>query len=245
MKLRLLFLLLFLLIGIVAGCQQDKTVIVKPESQHSENKEVKQIIINEAPQNINSPSKAVLSQYEVEFENGEKIFPNNSSIISETILDSKSIVTIHSPEGENKYSIFLYEYKDNWIMNGFLRLEATEKESFTNKEGLDLPMDKFNANKMTLKENEEVWAFVDKKNIVTIARFDRFPFNENPGTRKISLQNGIEANISNDSMKNSYLYYFDSQKIIVVSGNVSEEEIINIANSLPSSVSPDFPSTKR
>jgi hypothetical protein len=41
------------------------------------------------------------------------------------------------------------------------------------------------------------------------------------------------------------LYYFDSEKTIVVSRNVKEEEIVELAKSLPSVHSPDFPSPKK
>ncbi len=114
-----------------------------------------------------------------------------------------------------------------------------------NKEGLDLPMDKFNALNLKIpKKNKKIWAFANEKEIVTIAVYNRFPFVETNDPEKITLTNKNEAYVSKENLKNSYLYYFDSGKLIVVCGNIGKQNIINLANSLPSVNSAFFPSPK-
>ncbi|XOS91399.1 hypothetical protein ACLMAB_23080 [Brevibacillus laterosporus] len=102
-------------------------------------------------------------------------------------------------------------------------------------------MNKFNALNLTISD-KKIWTFADEKEIVTITVSNRVSFVEHSDPKKISLSNGNEAYISKDHLKNSYLYYFDTGKTIVVSGNVSEQNIINLANSLPSVNSAFFPS---
>ncbi|MBP1082076.1 MULTISPECIES: hypothetical protein [Bacillus] len=224
MRLNFLPILLLVLIGILAGCQEGSSSNESKEAASAaEDREAKDIKINEAPENVTSPSDAAIHQYEVSFKNGEKAFPETSSIITETTLGNHSIVAIRSPEGKNKYTVFLYENKNEWIMNGFMRLGVAEENSFTGN-GLNLPMKKFSSSNIELADkNQEAWAFVDEEKIITIARFNQLSFEENPETKIISLNNGYEAFISKDKFKNSFLYYFDTEKTVVVSGNVKEK----------------------
>ncbi|MFD0048602.1 hypothetical protein ACFVHQ_04605 [Actinomycetes bacterium NPDC127524] len=258
MNVRSVFLLLFVfvLIGVVAGCEKDKPAESKQlksveHKQLTERRKVKQIIIHEAPENSPSPSNALLHQYEVDFEDGVKKFPDANSIISEVIFNKKSIVTIHSPKGKNEYAVFLYSLEDNWGIDGILEFGVYKENTVTDKEGLALPMDKFSATDLSaeelgLKNNKaNIWAFADKENIITITRFDSFPFDERYKTKTINLKNGSKAYISKDSFKNKLLYYFDSEKLIVLSGNADEEKLINLANSLPPSDSYGFPAAKK
>lgn len=203
-----LLILLFLVIISVAGCQNDtkdekkeKSESVATKIDNGEERVVKEIKVHEAPENSPSPSQAVIHQFEVIFDNGESQFPNKESIVTETILGDQAILTIHSPEEKNRYAIFLYTANEEWSIEGVLRLGTGSDAAFTDKKGLDLPMKKFNANSITVKENEknkEVWAFVDEQSVITIARFERFSFDENPNTKTIILQNGNEAYISKD-----------------------------------------------
>ncbi|WP_232696729.1 hypothetical protein [Brevibacillus daliensis] len=184
--------------------------------------------------------EAIIHQYEVTFKDGKKANPEKNSVIFETTLGSSSIVAIRSPEGKNNYAIFLYEFNNKWIINGFQRLQGGK--DFSDKEGLDLPMGKFNALNLKIPEkNIKLWTFADEKVIVTITVYNRVPFVESSNSEKISLSNGNEAYITTDRLKNKYLYYFDTGKTIVVSGNVSEQKIINLANSLPTVDSTFFP----
>lgn len=235
----LLFLVVFTL-----GCEDRSASLYKEEtaSKQSKNREVEETAILEPPKDISSPADAIIHQYEVKFNNGEKEFPNKNSIISETILDNKSILTIKSPEGEHNYSVFLYENKNQWTLEGMIRLDSSE--NYSDKLGLNLPMKKFNSSSLNFEKNREVWAFVDKNSIITIARFDRYPITSDLKVKEINLKNGNLAFISKDNYQNSFLYYFDSNKTIIISGNVGEKGLINLANSLPSSISNNFPSSK-
>ncbi|MCG5251862.1 hypothetical protein P4U99_26455 [Brevibacillus agri] len=258
MRIKLLFtFLLLILFGALLGCQEDtskqqnKEIIIEDTkvpnglSKVTKDKEVESVTILESPKNASSPSEAVTYQYKVTFKDGKSAFPQKNDIVFESTLGDTSIVAIRSPEGETNYTVFLYEYNNTkkWVIDGFLRLQGGT--GFMNNEGLDLPMDKFNALNLKIpKKNKKIWAFANEKEIVTIAVYNRFPFVETNDPEKITLTNKNEAYVSKENLKNSYLYYFDSGKLIVVCGNIGKQNIINLANSLPSVNSAFFPSPK-
>ncbi|WLR51724.1 hypothetical protein LC040_02120 [Bacillus tianshenii] len=227
------------------GCQENKEanqteVNELKEEENKNHRTVYAVKVIEAPKTITSPAEAVVHQFEVIFTNGEKAFLNKDAVISEAILGSKSIVTVHSPEGKNHYRVFLYEHKDKWFMDSLLAINAWKDGPFTDKEGLNLPMDTFN--KTDFKhDGKEIWAFVDEQRIVTISVFDKLSFEKRPETNSVTLNNGNEAYLSRGSQGNDYLYYFDFDKVILVSGNLEKNEIVSLANSLPSVDSFDFP----
>lgn len=242
------------------GCQQmepttqkteqeptnNKTIPFKPTEQKKtvKNRPVQAIKITEAPDHISHPADAVLHQYEVMFENGDSQFPKESDLISESTLGKNSIVAIRSPEGIHKYAILLYAFEKHWFIDGMLRLGFSEKNFETDTKGLALPMKAFNTVKIVIRDEKEVWAFVDQERVITIARINQYPFTENPETKKIVLKNGVTAHLSTDRMNQDFLYYFDTNKIIVVSGNIREAELMELANSLPSALSATFPFTR-
>ena len=139
--------------------------------------------------------------------------------------------------------------EDEWILDAILRVSAIGDVVFKEKEGLYLPMEEFNFLKIKVEvnsQNQELWVFVDPENIITITTLDRFNFVENSETQKVRLSNENEAYISKDDYENYFLYYYDIEKIIIIAGNIKErEELINIANSLPSVTDPAFPATTK
>ncbi|WP_309480334.1 hypothetical protein [Brevibacillus agri] len=219
MRIKLLFtFVLLILFGALLGCQEDtskqqnKEIIIEDTkvpnglSKVTKDKEVESVTILESPKNASSPSEAVTYQYKVTFKDGKSAFPQKNDIVFESTLGDTSIVAIRSPEGETNYTVFLYEYNNTkkWVIDGFLRLQGGT--GFMNKEGLDLPMDKFNALNLKIpKKNKKIWAFANEKEIVTIAVYNRFPFVETNDPEKITLTNKNEAYVSKENLKNSSL----------------------------------------
>lgn len=241
MKHKLFFSLLFILMIVLAGCSDEKGVATKQaESVKVVAAKVKEVKVNEAPPEASSPAEAALSQYEVIMDNGESKFPAEESLITETIFGRNGVVALHSPEGADQFAIFLYGFDKQWFVEGVIRLKYLEEEAYTGKAGLALPMDSFNTANIEIGEEKEIWAFADKEKLVTIGRYDRFDF-QAVESELVSLNNGIEAYVTEDQFNNPNLYYFDSEKLITVSGNLNLEELIEIANSLPSAHSTSFP----
>lgn len=244
MKSSMLLFLLFAATTGLASCSSDEVAISVKQAEPAKelSAEVKEVKVNEAPAEASSPAEASLAQYEVILEDGESKFPTKESLIMETTVGNSSILALHSPEGEDHYAVFLYSFDEQWYIEGVMRLAYSEDEAYTDKVGLALPMTRFNTANIKIGEGKEVWAFAGAEELITIARYDRFAF-ESAGAQPVSLSNGVDAFINKDQFNNRYLYYFDSEKLITVSGNVSEEELVDLASSLPSALSAFFPAS--
>ncbi|HAX72953.1 MAG TPA: hypothetical protein DCY20_05465 [Firmicutes bacterium] len=238
-----------LLLSCEKSFESDYSCNDKQEKSEENIKILESIKINEAPKHAKTPSEAITHQFEVVFEDGSSRLATENDIISETIIGNQGILTIHSPEGNDRYASFLYHMEDEWILDAILRVSATENLTFKEKEGVYLPMEEFNFLKMNVEvnsHNQELWVFVDLENVITITRLDRYSFVENREVRKVILNNGAEAFMSKDDYENYFLYYYDIEKIIIIAGNIKErDELINIANSLPSVTDPVFPATTK
>lgn len=243
MKTRLFLFLLLTTFGLI-GCTSDEEAIPSKQIEPTKElaSEVKEVKVNEAPSDASSPTEAALNQYEVIFNNGESKFPTKEAPITETTLGNTSVLAIRSPEGKDNYAVFLYAFDKKWFIEGVIRIGFLKEEAYSNEAGLALPMNRFNMANIKIGEGKEVWAFADSDKIVTISRYDRFVFDDLSSSQEVSIKDGIKAFVGTDSFNNKFLYYFDSEKLITVSGNVSEEQLLKLANSLPSALSAHFPS---
>ena len=249
---RTFFILITVLLffGTLTACKQNESkkeqeVEAQAETQTEENIEqkevVKEVIVHAAPEGTESPSDAIVEQFEVVFENGESRYPKMTDVISETTLGNKSILTIHSPEGENHYAIFLYEKEEKLKMRGMIRTNAIKDQNVTNESGLALPVKAFSKTSVKLDDNGHTWAFVNQDKVVTISKFDRFPFEGDTDMEEVNLEEGVTGYLSKDEYGNESLYYVDRENLIVLSGNLDRTEAIDLANSLPASTNVNFP----
>ncbi|MFC7320018.1 hypothetical protein [Halobacillus campisalis] len=248
MKRPTILLMLASLITLISGCnisdgEEEQEVTKEQEKTKTEQEDkpqVEDIIIHSATEEKETPGEAVQEQYEVVFSDEESEFPKESSILHETSLEDRSIVTIRSPEGENNYSVFLYERENVWKIRGFLRIDANQGERFTDAEGLTLPMDHFRTTDLHVEDTEsDMWTFVNDEKVVNITMFEEFPLRQEAGG--VELADGRKGNVQEDSYGNSSIYYYDRGKVVVVSGTLTEKEAIDLAKSLPPSSSSDFP----
>ncbi|CQR48027.1 hypothetical protein BN1058_02369 [Paraliobacillus sp. PM-2] len=257
MKWRLYFCLSILTLLATLGCESNQNDLNKTkqeknssgiallnDSESINNSIVKQVYIHEAPKKV-SPSEAVIKQFEVEFEDGKKKFPTRKSILFETIIGSNSIVGIRSPEGEHNFAVFQYKHDINWYINSLLRIKYQAENNYNNKLGLALPMNKFNSINLDTQEDGDIWVFVDKETIVAITKFDRYNFNPSNKSKQLKLDNGTSAYLDFDVFNQPNLFYYDSSQLIVISGNVTQSILLEIANSLPSANSIYFPAKKQ
>jgi len=132
---------------------------------------------------------------------------------------------------------------DEWVIDGMLRTGYIEDQLYTEKEGLDIPFKQFNHIGLKLNDEKQIWTYSDKTRIVNITKYPRFSFTEPSNTKTVALKNQNEAYISNDNKNNPFLYYYDTENIILLSGNLTEKQMLNLANSLPSVDANEFPSS--
>ncbi|WP_269318502.1 hypothetical protein [Exiguobacterium sp. KJ 601] len=252
MKFKMLFTCsLLLLLGITVGCIEKTESLVDNSSVESTpnadipNKKVKSAEVLEVSENTLTPAEAVTQQFKVNFEDGSHLFPKKEDLVFETILGENAITTFRSPEGENHYATFIYTRDHNWTMNGLMRFFVDESSTLDSK-GLKLPMDDFSVQYLQIPEDSlsrEVWAFYDEKHVITVSRMDAYSFSNPSDTTEISLENGNEAFVVSNS-KESFVFYYDTDKLIIVSGNIEASKLVELTNSLPPADSADFPSSE-
>lgn len=194
-------------------------------------------IINSPEQKI-SPSKAAISQYQFNYKNKKIGYLSASSVINEVTMGDHSLVILDTKRENDNFVILYYQNEENlWEITNIISLNVAHDHYFTDQKGLNLPFRSFVAANTT-NAKTQFWTFADKKSIAVIAKFPRFSFDQLPPD-KINAK-GREMFVS-EKKGNSFLYYFDSGNLVVISGNINRDKMVSIANSLPPSNSSYFP----
>ncbi|GGF28916.1 hypothetical protein GCM10010954_30030 [Halobacillus andaensis] len=233
----------FLTVLLLTSCKSlegEQELEIDNEQEETEDQKVEDIIFHSASKESETPGEAVQEQYEVVFSDEESEFPEASSVLHETGVEDRSIVSIRSPEGENNYSVFLYEREEVWEIRGSVRIDANEGESFTDSEGLTLPMEDYRTTHLQLDDSEsDMWTFVNDQKVVNVTTFEEFPLRQE--AEEVELAEGRKGFVQEDSYGHTSIYYYDRGKVVVVSGTLTEREAIDLAESLPPVSSVDFP----
>ncbi|GKV70417.1 hypothetical protein NCCP2716_29150 [Sporosarcina sp. NCCP-2716] len=99
--------------------------------------------------------------------------------------------------------------------------------------------------KKHFRKEEILWTFGNQQVITTIGVLTQYPIPEELKGEKVTVENGKEAFIYRDTYQNNFLYYYDTDKVIVVSGKVSRSAINELTYTLPSVPMRVFQVTKR
>ena len=89
-----------------------------------------------------------------------------------------------------------------------------------------------------LERPVEMWTLYDETERITILSTDAFSVTDGEVIDRRDVSN--ERYRLNQPVGNG-LYYFDQGRLIVVTGNVSEETLLDLSDSLPEASSADFP----
>lgn len=224
---------LYLLLG---GCSNGEFT-----SKHNNSKEpastannniVDMVAIINAKEQQLTPMKAAINQYQFVYKNKKKSFPPESSVINEATVGEKSVVILNTQNVDNNFVIFDYQREMNqWEINGLITLDVVNGEHYKDKHGLNLPFDDFVAVKYNPNNDPLILAFASKEKIAVIAKYKQLTFEK--GKEISSLKkNGREVYISENN-KGRFLYYYDADNTVVISGNISKNEMVSLAYSIP------------
>lgn len=239
--LRTPIIIIFAVSLLIGGCSKAEPKDISKIDTHNNLEkvdEVELIVIEESPARSTSPANAAIQQYKFIFKNNSKKFISKSEIANEVILGNKGIVILDTQKINNNFVLLHYEKKEKWDISAIIDIDINNGHLFENKGGLDLPFNEFVVAKST-ESDLKTWAFSSKEKVVAITKFPRYPF-ENNKVKMKKTSDGKEIYVSEDP-NNSYLYYFDSEFVIVISGNISIKEIQNLSESIPSVNSISFP----
>lgn len=199
------------------------------------------ITANDAPpEKRKTPIQSVMSQIIWELSNNEKIAASSNAILWNVTFGDESVVVTKVPKTSKIwYNIPLLKKKNNtWIIDGYIDFPVSTEEKTYNNKGLALPMNKFDTMNISLS-NRYIWAFANDTRLVIISKSPNKSFVPQKNFTSVLLKKpGSHIKLDPNQCT---LYYFDSNQLIWISGNISQSEIIALANSLPSITSPNFP----
>ncbi|MFD4703351.1 hypothetical protein ACFWM3_00665 [Gottfriedia sp. NPDC058432] len=217
-----------------------KTSNSQEVSKIKQNRELELVAVKEATEKDSSPSKAAIHQYEFHFKDNSKSSPSKDSIVNEATLGNRSIVILNTQELDCNFAVFDYENEKNlWRIRSLITLDVKNGQYFKDKGGLKLPFEKFVVATST-DSNPEIWSFADHKNIVAVAKYKEFPF-ESSGINTLTSDSGKRKYYSYKKNKKEFIFYHDSEYIVVISGNLAFKDMIKLADSLPTVSSANFP----
>jgi hypothetical protein len=199
-----------------------------------------QIIMKEAPnEHKNDPLDVVIYGTEWTFSNGEVDSPAKKDILWATTLGNEAVVTVKVPKiNESRINIFSLTLNNGkWMIRNMVDVPTFNLDDHI--KGLHLPFTKYTVSESHF-DHKSSWEITDGQKMIMIAKYPRFTFTPPKETNKINI-NDHEAFVNTMSNGQSLLYYFDQEKLIWIAGNLTKNEIINLAKSLPSATSPYFP----
>lgn len=204
---------------------------------------LKQIITNEAPpEQKQTPEQTVLNEIQWKLSNDKIVSASKESLIWNIIFGKNSLVVMKSPEITPVWynSMLLTHSEQTWSISSVVDMPIVG-ELHSEKHGLALPMDSFAAAKLAGLGSAEnnIWTFANESKYVAIGKYPRESLTPPPGFQEISL-NGHEGWVKIEN-ENSFLFYFDKEYLVWVSGNMTKEEIQKLATSLPNVESSTFP----
>ncbi|WP_337873594.1 hypothetical protein [Exiguobacterium sp.] len=233
----------------LAGCMAPKetksveTVEVKKveqvegidESQFPD-AEVTGTMIAEVPPGTEKVSDAVVAQITLQYEDGSTKQLSKDHILTETMVGGIGLVAMTVPDRANPFGVFIHDGKKGWAQRGMQRFGVSETSNASTR-GLDLPVKEMEVISSDYSVNDwpvKLWTLYDETRLISIIETDDFT--------------EIEGEMSDQPkpylLEQAYgngLYYLSQDKLIIVTGNISEEELLKLADSLPEPSSGSFP----
>ncbi|WP_418508243.1 hypothetical protein ACNOIU_10770 [Exiguobacterium mexicanum] len=197
-------------------------------------------MIEDVPKGTVRLVDAVTSQYTLQYTDGTSERPSKDGVIYETVIDDLGLIAIKLPNRDDSFGVFNYSRDEEWGLHGiqnFTIPEAAEKV----RHGLDLPEEELFVDNFEMSQLErpvEMWTLYDETQCITILVTDAFSVADGELIEQRDVSN--ERYRLNQPEGNG-LYYVDQGKLIVVTGNVSEDVLLDLSDSLPETWSADFP----
>ena len=245
--------LLFTSIIIIGACQNNEhSPLLTPSSTDGNKSDVikssdvtlKEIIGNDAgSEQKQTAEESVINQIQWRLSNGKIIPASKESMVWSIEFGKNSLAVLEIPETTHPWYNFIFQtYKDGkWNFSGYIDLPIN-KDLFSQKQGLELPMNEFAvANLATAgSEKNNVWAFANESKYVVIGKYPKEELLPLTGSEEVMLSDNRASWFKQEGGK-SVMFYLDTNSIIWVTGNLSKEEMKNLGNSIPSVNSPNFP----
>lgn len=223
-----IFLLgLLVVIATFTGCTQT-TSGQSPQSKKSMK------VSKKLSEKLQTPEETVLNNIERLLPDYYKSKPTKDSIIWSIQIGKQAIVLMKAPNTSLPVYNTVELFNDNgyWHAWGTSSWAAQSADAFK----LDIPLQKgtqlAGILPSILSGDVTVLYMADGKNkFAAIARVPRELFTPSPGMKEIDSNSEIE--FLNAVKRSSSFYYFEGSETVLVSGNLSGDELLKLALSLP------------
>ncbi|EPE62819.1 hypothetical protein L479_00777 [Exiguobacterium sp. S17] len=225
---------------ITINVNEEETESSAVEVAETAGKEVFGSMIEDVPKGTNRLVDAVVAQYTIQYTDGTSERPSRDGVLFESVIGDIGLIAIKLPDRDSSFGVFNYSRNEEWVLHGiqnFTVPEAAEKV----RHGLDLPEEELfvaNFEMNQLEQPVEMWTLYDETQRITILVTDAFGVTEGELIERRDVSN---ERYRLDQPEGNGLYYVDQGKLIVVTGNVSEEVLLKLSDSLPEAWAADFP----
>lgn len=197
-------------------------------------------LIEDVPKGTESLADAVVHQITLQYKDGSEDHLSTKDVIYEATVGDIGLIAMAHPNQTPSFGVYHYSRDGEWVMHGMKHFgitDASEKRSH----GLVLPQDLMYTIDSEIDDVErpvKLWSFYDESQLVTILMTDAFSVGD--GERINRQADGVEYDRLNQPSGNG-IYFISQDKLILVTGNILEEELLTLADSLPEPSSVSFP----
>lgn len=192
--------------------------------------------ITDVPAGTERIADAVVAQITLQYEDGSTGHLSKDTILTETMIGGIGLVAMTVPDRENPFGVFIYDREGEWGQRGMQRFGMPQSSTAV-AHGLDFPVKEMNVIHSDYSSADwpvMLWTLYDEKRLISIISTDDF--------------SEVEGEMSDQPkrylLKQLYgngLYYLSQGRLIIVTGNISEEELLTLTDSLPAPSSASFP----
>lgn len=208
--------------------------------EETTDKEVFGSIIEDVPKGTVRLLDAVTAQYTLQYTDGTSERPSRDGVFYEMVIDDLGLIAIQLPNRDDAFGVFNYSRGEEWVLHGIQNFTVPDTAEKV-RHGLHLPVEELYVTNFEMSQLErpvEMWTLYDETQCITILVTDASSVADGELIERRDVSN--ERYRLNQPEGNG-LFYLDQGKLIVVTGNVPEEVLLDLSDSLPEVWSADFP----
>ena len=235
-----------LVLGLTGCTTSEETKSIKKDRDEVETIEVTTspewvgTLVEDVPKGTESLSDAVVQQITLQYKDGSEGHLSKNDVIYETTVGNIGLIALGHPDQTPSFGVYHYSRDKEWVMHGMKHFGITDA-SDKRRHDLALPQDLMYTIDSEIDDVErpvKLWTLYDETQLVTILMTDAFSVGD--GERINRHADGVEYYRLNQPSGNG-IYYISQDKLILVTGNVSEEELLTLVDSLPEPSSESYP----
>ncbi|WP_074032811.1 hypothetical protein [Exiguobacterium sp. AT1b] len=239
-------LMCVLVLGLTGCTTSEETESIKKDRDEVETIEVTTspewvgTLVEDVPKGTESLSDAVVQQITLQYKDGSEGHLSTKDVIYEVTVGDIGLVAIAHPNQTPSFGVYHYSRDGEWVMHGMKHFGITDA-SDKRRHDLALPQDLMYTIDSEIDDVErpvKLWTLYDETQLVTILMTDAFSVGD--GERINRHADGVEYYRLNQPSGNG-IYFISQDKLILVTGNILEEELLTLADSLPEPSSVSFP----